>query len=126
MRSVIDPKRHYKKGDSKSKTLPKYFQVSVSRDIYITTFDYFRLLKSVDDRVDFLIYQVGTVIESASEFFSSRLTKKERKATLVDELLSDDHLRAYRYVLFAGYCMVNMVKRNSAAMRPLLNICLRY
>uniref|UniRef100_A0A2P2LYS9 rRNA-processing protein fcf2 n=1 Tax=Rhizophora mucronata TaxID=61149 RepID=A0A2P2LYS9_RHIMU len=27
LRSVIDPKRHYKKGDSKSKTLPKYFQV---------------------------------------------------------------------------------------------------
>ncbi|KAK9165844.1 hypothetical protein Scep_001035 [Stephania cephalantha] len=65
LRSVIDPKRHYKKGDLKSKTLPKYFQV-------------------------------GTVIESASEFFSGRLTKKERKATLADELLSDNHLGTYR------------------------------
>ncbi|KAL7080786.1 hypothetical protein ACP275_14G000200 [Erythranthe tilingii] len=65
LRTVIDPKRHYKKGDSRSKTLPKYFQV-------------------------------GTVIESASEFFTGRLTKKERKATLADELLSDGHLREYR------------------------------
>ncbi|KAG5529324.1 hypothetical protein RHGRI_029881 [Rhododendron griersonianum] len=28
LRSVLDPKRHYKKGDSKLKTLPKYFQAS--------------------------------------------------------------------------------------------------
>ncbi|KAF9612748.1 hypothetical protein IFM89_003758 [Coptis chinensis] len=26
LRSALDPKRHYKKSDSKSKTLPKYFQ----------------------------------------------------------------------------------------------------
>uniref|UniRef100_A0A5B6YKX3 Putative rRNA-processing protein fcf2-like n=1 Tax=Davidia involucrata TaxID=16924 RepID=A0A5B6YKX3_DAVIN len=65
LRSAIDPKRHYKKGDSKSKTLPKYFQI-------------------------------GTVIESASEFFTGRLTKKERKATLADELLSDSTHGEYR------------------------------
>ncbi|KAJ4974110.1 hypothetical protein NE237_007284 [Protea cynaroides] len=65
LRSVLDPKRHYKKGDSKSKTLPKYFQV-------------------------------GTVVESASDFFSGRLTKKERKETLADELLSDQPLGKYR------------------------------
>ncbi|CAL5418637.1 unnamed protein product [Camellia sinensis] len=65
LRSVIDPKRHYKKGDSKSRTVPKYFQV-------------------------------GTVIESASDFFTGRLTKKERKATLADELLSDHTLGEYR------------------------------
>ncbi|CAM0944379.1 unnamed protein product [Alopecurus aequalis] len=41
-------------------------------------------------------FQVGTVIEPASEFFSSRLTKKERKTTLVDELLSDQKLKNYR------------------------------
>lgn len=63
LRSVIDPKRHYKKSDSK--TLPKYFQV-------------------------------GTVIESATDFFSGRLTKKERKSTLADELLFDHSLGQYR------------------------------
>lgn len=65
LRDAIDPKRHYKKGDSKSKALPKYFQV-------------------------------GTVVESPYEFFSGRLTKKERKASLADELLSDPSLAAYR------------------------------
>ncbi|KAF7837638.1 DNA binding protein [Senna tora] len=65
LRGAIDPKRHYKKGDSKSKSLPKYFQV-------------------------------GTVVASAEEFFSGRLTKKERKATLADELLSDNNFSAYR------------------------------
>ncbi|CAA2972976.1 Hypothetical predicted protein [Olea europaea subsp. europaea] len=34
--------------------------------------------------------------ESAEEFYSGRLTKKERKATLADELLSDRNLGAYR------------------------------
>ncbi|KAL5127577.1 rRNA-processing protein fcf2 [Glycine soja] len=29
LRAALDPKRHYKKGDSKSKTLPKYFQAIV-------------------------------------------------------------------------------------------------
>ncbi|WOL11411.1 rRNA-processing protein fcf2 [Canna indica] len=41
-------------------------------------------------------FQVGTVIEPASEFFSGRLTKKERKTTLADELLHDDALKSYR------------------------------
>ncbi|KAH9684148.1 hypothetical protein WN944_025229 [Citrus x changshan-huyou] len=65
LRSAMDPKRHYKKSEAKSKTLPKYFQV-------------------------------GTVVESSTDFFSSRLTKKERKATLADELLSDPTLGQYR------------------------------
>eukprot|EP01018_Ginkgo_biloba_P037637 Gb_34113 [translate_table: standard] len=41
-------------------------------------------------------FQVGTVIEPASEFYSARLTKKERKATIADELLSDPALGQYR------------------------------
>ncbi|KAI3512431.1 hypothetical protein L1887_19747 [Cichorium endivia] len=65
LRNVIDPKRHYKKGDSKLNTFPKYFQV-------------------------------GTVVEPLSEYFTSRLTKRERKATLADELLSDPSLKVYR------------------------------
>ncbi|GAB4860826.1 hypothetical protein Ancab_035988 [Ancistrocladus abbreviatus] len=65
LRNVIDPKRHYKKSDSKSKTLPKYFQV-------------------------------GTVVESPLDFFTGRLSKKERKPTLADELLSDVSFTQYR------------------------------
>ncbi|KAI3724828.1 hypothetical protein L1987_64595 [Smallanthus sonchifolius] len=65
LRNVIDPKRHYKKGDSKMNSFPKYFQV-------------------------------GTVVEPVSEYFTSRLTKRERKPTLADELLSDQSLKDYR------------------------------
>jgi len=36
-------------------------------------------------------------VESASDFYSSRLTKKERKARIADELLSDSSLTQYRY-----------------------------
>ena len=62
---MIDPKRHYKKGDSNLKSVPKYFQL-------------------------------GTVIESSADFFTARLTKKERKSTIAGELLSDNSLRSYR------------------------------
>ncbi|KAJ1398330.1 Reticulon [Sesbania bispinosa] len=65
LRAAMDPKRHYKKGDSKSKTLPKYFQM-------------------------------GTVLDSPLDYYSGRLTKKERKTTLADELLSDQNLAVYR------------------------------
>ncbi|CAN6358364.1 unnamed protein product [Urochloa humidicola] len=41
-------------------------------------------------------FQVGTVVEPASEFYSGRLTNRERKTTLVDELLSDQSLKSYR------------------------------
>ena len=40
-------------------------------------------------------FQVGTVIEGTGQFKSGRLTKKERRATFVDELMSDDRLRGY-------------------------------
>jgi seryl-tRNA synthetase len=34
--------------------------------------------------------QVGTIVEGPTEFFSSRLTNKERKKTLVDEALEEE------------------------------------
>nr|XP_012146643.1 PREDICTED: deoxynucleotidyltransferase terminal-interacting protein 2 isoform X2 [Megachile rotundata] len=56
MRSVLDPKRFYKKNDLK--VLPKYFQI-------------------------------GKVVNSPLDYYSGRLTKKERKKTIVDELMAD-------------------------------------
>lgn len=56
MRSVLDPKRHYKKENGNS-GLPEFSQV-------------------------------GTVIEGPTEFFSARITKKERKRTFVGEALA--------------------------------------
>eukprot|EP00743_Colponemidia_sp_Colp-15_P005169 GILK01005563.1.p1 GENE.GILK01005563.1~~GILK01005563.1.p1 ORF type:complete len:241 (+),score=51.03 GILK01005563.1:42-764(+) len=40
-------------------------------------------------------FHVGRVIEGTGEFFSARLTNKERKNRLVDELLEDDKVRQY-------------------------------
>ncbi|KAG8386599.1 hypothetical protein BUALT_Bualt03G0165100 [Buddleja alternifolia] len=64
--------------------------------VFLQEFVFFLLfnmgLESLPDQV----FEVGTVIESASEFFTGRLTKKERKATLADELLSDGNLGQYR------------------------------
>ncbi|KAH0448504.1 hypothetical protein IEQ34_022304 [Dendrobium chrysotoxum] len=47
-------------------------------------------------KTDLEILKVGTVVEPASEFFSGRLTKRERKSTLADELLSDSTFQTYR------------------------------
>jgi hypothetical protein len=37
-------------------------------------------------------FQVGTVVAGAGEYYSGRLTKKERAPTLVDQLLKDDQV----------------------------------
>lgn len=55
----------------------------------------------MNGRTTFLIRvfpQVGTVKEGMGEFFSSRLTKKQRKKTLVDELLVADESFRYAYI----------------------------
>ncbi|CAL7947870.1 unnamed protein product [Xylocopa violacea] len=62
MRSVLDPKRFYKKNDLK--TLPKFFQV-------------------------------GKVMDSPLDYYSGRLVKKERKKTIVDELMADAQFSKY-------------------------------
>jgi Fcf2 pre-rRNA processing len=41
------------------------------------------------------IVQVGTVIEGAAEFYSSRLTKKEKRRNVTDEVLADTSLSGY-------------------------------
>lgn len=38
-------------------------------------------------------FQMGTVVEGAHEFYSSRVSKKARKRTMVDELLADAQFR---------------------------------
>ena len=58
MRSVLDPKRHYKKEGGKAKA-PEYSQV-------------------------------GTIIEGATEFFSARIAKKDRKKNFVEEALAGE------------------------------------
>ncbi|KAL7748347.1 dTDP-fucopyranose mutase [Sorochytrium milnesiophthora] len=40
-------------------------------------------------------FQIGTIVEAPHEFYSGRMTNKERKQTLVDELLADTDKRRY-------------------------------
>ncbi|GKZ85189.1 hypothetical protein AnigIFM56816_010955 [Aspergillus niger] len=58
MRSVLDPKRHYKKEGGKARP-PQYSQV-------------------------------GTIIEGPTEYFSSRIAKRDRKRTFVEEALASE------------------------------------
>lgn len=53
---------------------------------------------SLSHKIEFLV-QVGRVVEGTAEFYSGRLTKKERKQTFADELLSSTQLKAYRYAI---------------------------
>ncbi|RKP38610.1 Fcf2 pre-rRNA processing, partial [Dimargaris cristalligena] len=38
-------------------------------------------------------FQMGTIVEASHEFYSSRMTNKERKGTLTDQFLRTDGVR---------------------------------
>ena len=40
-------------------------------------------------------FQMGTIVESPTEFFSARIPKRDRKETIVQELLADKESRDY-------------------------------
>ena len=46
-------------------------------------------------------FQIGTVVEGAQDFYSARLTKKERKRTLTEEVFADAEIKAVRKKRFA-------------------------
>ncbi|KAI9308052.1 Fcf2 pre-rRNA processing-domain-containing protein [Cunninghamella echinulata] len=54
-----------------------------------------RHYKKMGKNSDPKYFQVGTVIEGATEFFSARINKKDRKRTFVDEILSNDEQKDY-------------------------------
>lgn len=39
------------------------------------------------------LFQVGTVVDNPVDFYSSRIPKKQRKRTIVEELLADAEFR---------------------------------
>lgn len=40
-------------------------------------------------------FSIGTIVEDKTEFFSSRLTKKQRKSTLLESLMADNETNKY-------------------------------
>ncbi|EJK71923.1 hypothetical protein THAOC_06597 [Thalassiosira oceanica] len=47
------------------------------------------------DKFDGKVLQVGTVIEGSSEFFSSRLAKRDRRQNLTEEIMADSGVSNY-------------------------------
>ncbi|KAL2918353.1 dTDP-fucopyranose mutase [Polyrhizophydium stewartii] len=41
------------------------------------------------------VFQIGTIVEVPTDFYSGRLTKRERKQTIVEELLTDAKAKAF-------------------------------
>ncbi|KAG2483815.1 hypothetical protein HYH03_017338 [Edaphochlamys debaryana] len=59
-----------------------------------------RFYKSFDETKFPKHFQIGTVLDSPGEFYSSRLTQRERGATITQEILADpsiEHARRKRY-----------------------------
>ncbi|KAG2233660.1 hypothetical protein INT48_008450 [Thamnidium elegans] len=54
-----------------------------------------RHYKKMGNRPDPKYFQIGTIIESPTEFYSARLNKKDRKQTIVDELMANDDQKSY-------------------------------
>lgn len=55
--------------------------------------------------------QVGVVVEGAHEFYSGRLTNRERRATIMDEVLADDRAVHYAKSRFQSLQAVKGRKR---------------
>lgn len=88
MRGSLDSKRFYKKNDRDG--FSKYFQVSRQHWIPFPTKP-FKFTVSVTAHI--ACWQVGTVVDNPVDFYHSRVPKKARKRTMVEELLADAEFR---------------------------------
>lgn len=61
-----------------------------------STFDPKQFYKKFDETKFPSNFQFGRVVESAADFYSSRLTNKQRKRTMAEEIMSDPHLAHVR------------------------------
>jgi hypothetical protein len=55
------------------------------------------------------VLHIGTVVEGPSEYKSQRLTKKERKTSITEEILADADVKKYSKRVFAD---IQKVKNN--------------
>ncbi|XP_045829297.1 rRNA-processing protein fcf2-like [Trifolium pratense] len=66
LRGVIDPKLHFKRSDSKNSKTLPKY------------------------------FQMGTIVDSPVDYYTGRLTKRERKTSIAEEFLADQTSAAYR------------------------------
>ncbi len=60
------------------------------------------------------VLHVGTVVEGVGEFKSARMTNKERKQTIVEEIMSDSRLKNYSK---RKYSEIQALKSNKRRIR---------
>uniref|UniRef100_A0A6G1SKU7 Deoxynucleotidyltransferase terminal-interacting protein 2 n=1 Tax=Aceria tosichella TaxID=561515 RepID=A0A6G1SKU7_9ACAR len=61
-------------------------------------------------------FQVGTVIEHPMDYYSSRATRKERKQTLIDELIADAEFKKNVKKRFRNIKATNAIKKKEKAL----------
>ncbi|KAK9367646.1 Fcf2 pre-rRNA processing-domain-containing protein [Lipomyces kononenkoae] len=107
-RKIVDPikiKKEHKE-EKEATAGEKWFHLTkteltptIKRDMQLlklrNVLDPKRHYKRENDKEVPKYFQTGTIVEGPTEFFSSRLTKKERKQTLADEILADEKAKAY-------------------------------
>lgn len=54
-----------------------------------------RHYKANDSKKPPRFFQVGRIVADSADFYSSRIPRRQRKQTLVDELLADEEFRRY-------------------------------
>jgi hypothetical protein len=68
------------------------------------------------------VLHVGTVIEGPTEYKSSRLTKRQRKQSILEEVMTDDSVKRYSKRVFADIQHTRQDKkkfgRNNQKKRP--------
>lgn len=67
-----------------------------------SAFDPKQFYKKFDDTKFPSNFQFGRVVESSADYYSSRMTKKERKRTMAEEIMSDPHLAQVRKKRFTA------------------------
>jgi len=82
MRDIIDPKRFYKSYNTNN-----------------------------DKDGKSIVRQVGTVIEGSSEYYSNRMTKKERRTNITEEFMSDVNVSSYTKDKFEKIQLAEKLKR---------------
>jgi len=60
---------------------------------------------------------VGTVIEGAGEYKSSRINRKDRKQTIVEEVMADASIKNYTKRKYANIQETNSKKRGKKAFK---------
>ena len=68
--------------------------------------------------------QVGTVVEAKQDYYSARLTNKERSTHFVDEILKDQEIRKYAKRKFKGSCAIflSLSYSSDACSPPLVRV----